>query len=219
MKLFIAIIIAAIISGPVLTSCKVTEKSIPGVYQSSGLLKAQLTIKEDKTFELGGLNSGHSNALAGGGLNDHTTGIWILKEKKVQLILAKGSVIDDSITRFTNISCFNFWDKDGAPISIRYILIPVSKLKPHFGNSLYFFSQDFKPADTLTFYFDGYPPFYFPGSIPSTIGNNMHKITMQLPDPNVTAVIKLKARKKRLIVIPKPTSAEDAKQVRFHRLD
>lgn len=219
MKLLIAIIIATIISGPILTSCKVTEKTIPGVYQSSGLLKVQLKLKMDNTFEWGGLNGNQLNAGPGKALNDLTTGIWNLKEKKLRLILAKGCLIDDSITRFTNISCFNFWDKDGAPVSIRYILIPSSRLKPHFGNSLYFFSQDFKPADTLAFYFDGYPPFYFPGSIPATIGNNMHKITLQLPDPNVTTEIRLKVRKNRLFVIPKFTSTGDAKQVKFHRVD
>jgi hypothetical protein len=91
------------------------------------------------------------------------------------------SSINDSITRFTNISSFNFWNRYGDPVSIRSIVVPPARPKPHFGNSLYFFSQDFKETDTLKFYFDGYPPFKFPGSIPSTIGNNIHKIILQEP--------------------------------------
>src|SRR5690348_5680682 len=164
MKLFTAIIIALSISFFALSACKVTENTIPGVYQSSGLLKQQLILKEDKTFEIGSLNAGSPNTGQSDALSNLTTGIWHLEGKRLKLMVAKATLIDDSITRFSNISCLNFWDRYGAPISIRYILIPSSKLKPHFGNSLYFFSQDFKSTDTITFYFDGYPPFYFPGS-------------------------------------------------------
>lgn len=210
MKLLIAITIFILF----LASCKVTEKMIPGEYQASTSTQAKLRLNKDKTFDLKILNPGQINSTIGDLPYNFTAGIWQLKKNRLKLLQPRAPFVDDSITRFTNISCLNFWDRAGDPVYIRYILVPPSGPRPHFGNSLYFFSQDFKSTDTLTFYFDGYPPFRFPGSIPSTIGNNMHKITMQEPDPGAIPQLIFMVRKNRLILLPKKFSfirRQDAK--------
>jgi len=183
----------------VLASCKVDEKTIPGNYLPKGSRNVEFIFNENKTFDLGMTTSATHYAFR----TAQATGIWKLENNRLKLMEPKTPFIDDSITRFTNISCFNFWDNNGDPVSIRYIRVPPEKLKPHFGNSLYFFSQDFKPTDTLTFYFDGFPPFKFPGSVPSTIGNNMHKITMLEPNRHQLPQIEFIVRKKGLLLLPK----------------
>jgi hypothetical protein len=195
MKLLIVITIFLFL----LSACKVNEKMIPGHYLPKGSREVEFIFNENKTFDLGITTA----ATHYGFPSPQATGIWQLENNRLNLMQPKTPLIDDSITRFTNISCFNFWDNNGDPVSIRYIKVPPERLKPHFGNSLYFFSQDFKSTDTLTFYFDGYPPFKFPGSVPSTIGNNMHKITMLEPNRHQLPEIQFIVRKKGLLLLPK----------------
>jgi len=173
-----------------LISCKLTADNIAGTYQQGNKISSRLILKKDKTFEFAGrenivsspdasTNSNHLNFL--------TSGTWELKSNQLML---NSSAIDslsheygftDSIARFTSITSFNFWNRYGDPVSIRSILLPPARTKPHFGNCLYFFAQDFKPTDTLVFHFDGYPDFIYPGTIPYAIGNNMHKIILREP--------------------------------------
>jgi hypothetical protein len=194
MKLLIIIIFASLF----ITSCKVMEKSITGVYSPIADNDSHLILKADRTFELAIVHP-PTDHLSNRSKN-YISGVWRLEKNRLKLFQPETPNFDDSITRFTNISCFNFWDTKGDPVSIRYILVPASKPKPHFGNSLYFFAQDFNPSDTLTFYFEGYPPFKFPGSVPATIGNNMHKITMQESYRNRIPEIQFTVRKKRLLL-------------------
>jgi hypothetical protein len=199
MKLLIIIIIA----GGVIASCKVQEKSIPGFYTTANSNDTQLILKEDKTFQLIVLNPKTDHLSTE--ISNHLNGIWLLEKNRLKLSPDKEILIDDSITRFTNISCFNFWTPDGDPVSIRSILFTPTMPRPHFGNSLYFFAQDFKPTDTLTFYFDGYPPFRFPGTIPSTIGNNMHRITLVEPYRPAPWELKFIVKDRRLVLLPHKT--------------
>jgi hypothetical protein len=191
-----------------LSACRVTEKNITGTYYPKNNQLTRLTLKEDKTFELACLHPGTDSLLLPSypSYNFYTSGIWELDKNKLVLTsIHPGAIsvtrgIEDSIVRFTNISCFSFWNRYGEPVLIRYILLPPARAKPHFGNSLYYFAQDFKDTDTLRFYFDGYPPFDFPGSIPDAIGNNMHKITLNEPYlANVFNNMDLKVKRNKLI--------------------
>lgn len=195
MKLLILILFTVLI----VASCKVNEKMIPGHYFSKNPNDIEFVFNENETFEM---KMELSPGFYSGGEQEQTTGVWRLENTRLKLLQPQIPLIDDSITRFTNISCLNFWNIKGDPVSIRYILVPPEKLKPHFGNSLYFFSQDFKSTDTLTFYFEGYPPFKFPGSVPSTIGNNMHKITMKEPYGKRPPEMEFIVRKKGLLLLP-----------------
>jgi hypothetical protein len=170
-------------------SCRISEKSLTGVYSPERNQRTRLILREDKTFEFALLNPATDTLIfrETNPSNFSTTGYWeydkkglVLKSSRENLPVT-AQAIDDSVTHFTSISSMNFWNRYGDPVPIRYILLPPARTKPHFGNSLYFFVQDFKQSDTLRFYFDGYPPFNFPGSIPPTIGNNMHKIVLNEP--------------------------------------
>ena len=120
-------------------------------------------------------------------LNFLTRGTWDLNSNHVTLNSSASDSLNvdysftDSITRFTSITSFNFWNRYGDPVFIRSIQLFRAKPKPHFGNSLYLFAQDFQRTDTLVFQFDGYPDFTYPGSIPYAIGNNTHKIILHEP--------------------------------------
>lgn len=172
-----------------LPSCRVTEKNIAGIYQPLNGQRTRIELRPDHSFELALLHPGTDTLLFPhrDPVNCFTRGTWeydnktIVLKSRIDPVLQPSAAIDDSITRFTNISSFNFWTRYGDPVSIRSISLPPSQPKPHYGNSLYFFAQDFKETDTLKFYFDGFPPFSFPGSIPSSIGNNIHKIVLHEP--------------------------------------
>ncbi len=169
----------------VAVSCKHSQKSIAGTYRPLKNSPSRLLLKEDSSFEMAMLDPHIDSALFPGigNKNFYANGTWRLMDHR-QLQFTASDLppappsINDSISRFTNISSFNFWNRYGEPLPIRYILIPPGRPKPHFGNSLYFFAQDFSPTDTLEFYFDGYAPVRYPGTIPAAIGNNIHKITL-----------------------------------------
>lgn len=183
MKLFVLIIVLM----GLVPACRISEKSMTGTYFPDKNQFSRLILKDDKTFELALLNPATDSLFLPGNSsgNFFTTGLWSLENKKLILTCSSASSpvkgVQDSIARFTNISSFNFWNRFGDPVSIRYIVLPPAKPKPHYGNSLFYFAQDFKQTDTLRFYFDGFPRFDFPGSISPAIGNNIHKITLSEP--------------------------------------
>jgi hypothetical protein len=169
-------------------SCKLAADAVTGIYQPADHPCSRLVLKNDNTFEyLGKSASAEDRDDSGRQHNFLTTGTWQLKNDQLLLnSFSKDSVgydahLSDSITRFTTISSFNFWNQFGDPVSIRSIILPRAKTKPHYGNCLYLFAQDFKPNDTLVFHLDGYPDFRYPGTIPYAMGNNMHKITLREP--------------------------------------
>jgi hypothetical protein len=200
-------LLTGIVALSLLSACRVSERAIVGTYHPAGDQFTRLVIKEDKTFELALLSPATDTLLITGhsSQNSFTIGSW--KYEKNRLVLTSDPTgshtiagsFDDSLTRFTNISSFNFWNRYGDPVPIRYIILPPSPGKPHFGNSLYYFSQDFKRTDTLKFYFDGYPPFNFPGSVPYAIGNNMHKVTLIEPYYPSFQILSLAVKKNTLI--------------------
>ena len=190
-----------------LFSCRLAEKEIAGTYYPDHTGRTRLILNQDKTFEFSLLNPATDTLIfyQPNPSNFFTTGHWEYDKKELVLKSSKNNIhpsietINDSITHFTAISSMNFWNRYGDPVPIRYILLPPARAKPHFGNSLYFFAQDFKQTDTLKFYFDGYPPFNFPGSIPATIGNNMHKIVLNEPyHPLSLSSISFTAKKNKL---------------------
>jgi len=173
----------------ILSSCKITADTVVGTYQQNDGTATRLVIKKDKTFEFIGpvviTSAGYSYSPTD--QNVLAAGSWELKNKQLLLnsfatdSLAYESGTTDSIARFTSVTSFNFWNRYGDPVSIRSIRLPGSKSKPHFGNGLYLFAQDFKATDTVRFCFEGYPDFTYPGSVPYAIGNNTHKIILREP--------------------------------------
>ena len=169
----------------VITSCAIKPARIAGVYHAGKNSATRLTLHENGNFELSLLNPNSDTTCFKNtqGANCYTTGTWKLHHKRSIVLhsnnkIAVPEIVSDSISRFTNISAFNFWNRYGEPIPIRYIVLPPARPKPHFGNSLYFFSQDFSRTDTIKFFFEGYKTVSYPGVIPSAIGNNIHKVTI-----------------------------------------
>ena len=153
-------------------------------------MSSRLILNKDKTFEFTGNKSAlpEPDLTAGAdNLNFLTSGTWEFSSNHVKLqsrdvdSMSVAPPFTDSITRFTSITSFNFWNRYGDPVSIRSIRLYRSKTKPHFGNSLFFFAQDFQRTDTIVFQLEGYPDFSYPGSIPYAIGNNTHKIVLHEP--------------------------------------
>ena len=173
----------------VLLSCKMTADNVAGIYQQENRT-SRLILKKDKTFEYAGDKSAliePGSPPTSDNLNFLTRGTWEFGSNHVKLhsrdsdSLSVTPAFTDSITRFTSITSFNFWNRYGDPVSIRSIRFLKSKTKPHFGNTLFLFAQDFQRADTLVFQLAGYPDFSYPGSIPYAIGNNTHKIILHEP--------------------------------------
>jgi len=187
-----------------LISCT-SVRQISGIYQSSET-GSQLALKPDSSFEW--IYPGSKETEIGSGQNNRsllyfTSGKWSIDKRQLVLVPSSAmenfsaQIADDSISRFTSISSINFWNRFGEQVKIRAIRLPGAALKPHFGNSLYFFAQDFHRKDTLIFYLEGYRPFMYPGTIPGSIGDNIHKITLYEPyhDAGLTAI---RVRGKRL---------------------
>jgi len=172
-----------------LPSCKITADSVVGTYQQKEGTAARLMIKKDKTFEFIGpvIITAAGYSYSPSDQNVLAAGSWEIKNKQLLLnsfttdSLGYENGTTDSIARFTSVTSFNFWNRYGDPVSIRSIRLPGSKAKPHFGNGLYLFAQDFKSTDTVRFCFEGYPDFTYPGSVPYAMGNNTHKITLREP--------------------------------------
>jgi len=172
-----------------LYACRVSEKTIPGTYHSAALPRFELQLQNDYSF----LYTIPATPMPDAGETTQAdssfvyTGRWEYKDKKLYFHCGgkPESCVPqsarDSIGRFTSISSFSFADPQGNPVLIRQISYSPAVLKPHYGNSLYFFAQDFKQTDTLVFYFKDYPAFRYPGSIPYSIGNNLHKVTLYQP--------------------------------------
>ncbi len=171
-----------------LFACRVTQENVTGTYQHHGNRMTSLTLDKDHRFTfVSRVVNIKANDADSTEPNFFTTGSW--KVVKKNLILQSDhsppnpdeELFSDSISRFTYISSFVFVDPAGEPVSIRQITFYPDKIKPHYGNSLYFFAQDFRKTDTLTFHFLGYPAFKYPGSVPYSYANNMHKITLYDP--------------------------------------
>lgn len=162
-----------------------SEESLAGKYQLQNNTASTLILHSDKTFEFSVVGEKATAVFIPdtNTLNFYSTGQWQLQKNNKLILQTSPAIqpenkINDSVTHFTNISAIHFWNRFGEPISIRSISIAKGKAKPHFGNGLYFFSQDFKDTDTLVFNFEGYPSISYPGDIPYTFGNNMHKVTL-----------------------------------------
>ena len=163
------------------TGCKGTS-SVYGTYFLSADKRSKLVLEEDSSFILNTFKNDSFCYNTGKFYSRHHT--LLLSSLPVDSN-THTATFTDSVSFFTNITSFSFWNKDGEVIPIRRIQIGHQPANAHYGNSLYYFVEDFKATDTLRFYFQGYPTLSYPGNIQSVKGNNGHKITLTetyLPD-------------------------------------
>lgn len=152
------------------SSCKLTEKDILGVYKLEGFPKTTLKINADKTFEFSkNKRNPYLHPF------DHpdqyyydTKGSWQTISKKVisltsqtdtivyPLVQIKTSPAKDS--GFSNIT---FYDKYGDTVRILYVQLSDSSTVGRLHGTMPCFSKDLTASDTFEFHFYGYRPYIF----------------------------------------------------------
>ncbi|MFT3676957.1 MAG: hypothetical protein QM781_13770 [Chitinophagaceae bacterium] len=202
------------------SSCTLAPRTLQGSWRPDSKSSSRLYLDSTGRFDWALLDL-HKDSLLFPGLNRHgrITGTWELRRPNTIWFFAdsiqhSSSFVfaTDSIARFTSISSFQFINRFGDPVSIRQVVIPPARPKPHYGNSLYYFAQDIPQYDTLRFLFDGFPPVSYPGTIAAAIGNNLHKVTLHEPYLTMPVpVLKMKAHKNRLV--------EKRKKILYKKVD
>lgn len=155
------------------TACKPAKDNVFGNYYLKDK-SAIITLQTDSSFIFKSRTS-DSTFISKGFLNYTHTNLLLTS---LPSNIYHTQTISDSITFFTSINSFSFWNTENEPIDIRRIQINNGPSKAHYGNSLYYFEQDFKATDTIRFYFVNYPAVSYPGDIKMIPGNNGHKVTL-----------------------------------------
>jgi hypothetical protein len=158
----------------VVSACNPANRSVDGTYYLQGDKSTRLILQTDSSFIYRTLEK-DSFLLNKGRFSSYSNGLQLTSLPSNPDI---SSPFSDSVSFFTSITSFSFWDSEGTGVAIRSIQINNGSAKAHYGNSLYYFDQDFKPADTIRFFFHGYSPLSYPGDIQKLPGNNGHKITL-----------------------------------------
>lgn len=202
------------------SSCTIAPRASQGSWQPNPKSNSRLLLDSNGRFDWALLDL-RTDSLLLSGLKQHgrITGYWQLRRHNTLWLLpdsidhpAPFLFATDSIARFTSISSFQFIDRFGEPVSIRQVVVPPARPKPHYGNSLYYFAQDIRAGDTLRFFFDGFPPVSYPGTIAPAIGNNLHKVTLHEPYLAMPLpAIRLKAHRNKLV--------DKKKKIQYKRVD
>lgn len=154
------------------SGCNTINHAVYGTYYLQNDKTTTLSLKEDSSFVY---KSSREDSFF------VSTGIFYAVAKGIELHTlapANNAKFSDSVSFFTGITSFSFRDADGNSIDIRRIRINDAPSKAHYGNSLYYFEQDFKATDTIRFFFQGYGLLRYPGDIKKISGNNAHHITL-----------------------------------------
>lgn len=154
------------------SACGSTNRTVYGTYYLQTDKSTSLTLQEDSSFVFKTIQQDSFFINQG---TYHTTVKGIELNSLPQAYATRFS---DSVSFFTGITSFSFWDSEGNSIDIRRIQINDAPSKAHYGNSLYYFEQDFKPADTIRFFFHGYGAISYPGDIKKISGNNAHRVIL-----------------------------------------
>lgn len=153
-------------------SCSSRHRTVYGTYYLQTDKTTSLSLHEDSSFVF--KTTRQDSFFINEGVY-HTTVKGIELNSSIQVHHAPFS---DSVSFFTGITSFSFWDSERNSIDIRRIQINDAPSKAHYGNSLYYFEQDFKAADTIRFFFHGYGSISYPGDIKKISGNNAHRVTL-----------------------------------------
>ncbi len=153
-------------------ACRSQNRTVFGAYYLQTDKSTTLHLKEDSSFVYKTMRL-DSFFVNSGTYHSTPKGIELSSLPQEQY-----TSFSDSVSFFTGITSFSFWDSEGNSIDIRRIQINNSPSKAHYGNSLYYFEEDFKQADTIRFFFHGYGSISYPGDIKKISGNNAHRVTL-----------------------------------------
>lgn len=151
-----------------LSSCKVTEKDIIGMYQLHQFPKTTLKINADNTFEFSKNNPNpylhpfdHPDEYYA-----DTKGNWQTLNKKTIVLTSQSDTlvyplvsIQANPARDKNWSHFTFFDTYGDTVKILYVQYIDSSISAQMHRSMDYFSEDLTKRDTLEFHFYGYRPY------------------------------------------------------------
>jgi len=153
-----------------ISSCKVTEKNVTGLYTLDGFPKTTLKINSDKTFEFS-KNNRNPYLLPFDHPDEYfsnTKGIWRRVDKKtISLTSQSDTLVYPLVSSRTNTaknkdwSNFTFYDTYGDTVKILYVQYSDSTISAAMHRSMNYFTEDLTKRDTLEFYFYGYRPYTF----------------------------------------------------------
>jgi len=153
-----------------ISSCKVTEKDIPGSYKLDRFPKTTLKINADKTFEF--IKNNPNPYLHPFDHSDEyfsiTKGKWAIRDDQTISLTSQSDTlvyplvtVQSSPARDKEWSYFAFVDTYGDTIKILYVQYTDNSIKAALHRSMDYCMEDLIKRDTLEFHFYGYRPFTF----------------------------------------------------------
>lgn len=191
-----------------ISSCKVTEKDMVGLYKLDRFPKTVLKINSDRTFEFSKINRNpylhpfdHSDEYYA-----ETKGTWMPIDKKtISLTSQSDTLIYPLVSqqlypaRDSQRSYFTFYDTYGDTIKVLYVQYTDSSIAAALHRSMDYFTEDLTKRDTLEFHFYGYRPYTF---IKGQKTNNDYSITLKPGfQPNFFRGTEFRVKRKQLIDI------------------
>ncbi|RYE58077.1 MAG: hypothetical protein EOP48_04370 [Sphingobacteriales bacterium] len=163
-------IFIATLSVWLISSCKVTNKDLTGLYRLNRFPKTNLTINSDGTFDFSKINSNpylhpfeHPEEYYA-----DTKGTWRRVENRtISLTSQRDTLIYPLVaveaqpSRDDNLSYFAFYDTYGDTVNVLYVEYVDGLIVSRLHGSMRYFVENLTKRDTFTFYFYGYPPFTF----------------------------------------------------------
>ena len=153
-----------------ISSCKVTEKNITGLYGLDRFPKTTLKINSDKTFEFS-KNNRNPYLLPFDHQDEYfskTKGTWQRVDKKTISLTSQSDTIVYALfslranpAKNKDWSSFTFYDTFGDTVKILYVQYSDSTISAAMHRSMDYFTEDLTKRDTLEFYFYGYRPYTF----------------------------------------------------------
>lgn len=190
------------------SSCKVTEKDIVGVYQLDRFPKTTLKINADKTFEFS-KNNRNPYLHPFDHLDEYyadTKGTWQSLDKKTISLTSQSDTLIYPLAslqtypaRNKEYSSFTFYDKYRDTVNILYVQYSDGSSVAMFHRTMDYFTEDMTKRDTLEFHFYGYRPYTF---ISGQKRNQDYSITLKPSfQPNFFRGTEFRIKRKKLIDI------------------
>jgi len=168
-----------------ISSCKVAEKDMVGLYKLDGFPKTTLRLNLDMTFEFSKNNRNpylHPFDHPDEYYSD-TRGSWQKLEKRVISLTSQSDTLVYPLfstqtypAHDKGVSNFTFYDKYGDTVQILCVQYSDSSITAALHRSMDYFTQDLTKRDTLEFHFYGYRPYRF---INGQKDNHDYKITLK----------------------------------------
>jgi len=191
-----------------ISSCKVSEKDIVGLYKLDRFPKTTLKINSDKTFEFSKNNRNpylhpfdHPDEYYA-----ETKGIWQTVDKRIISLTSQSDTLiyplvslQTNPARNIDQSYFTFYDTYGDTIKILYVQYTDNSISAAMHRSMEYFTEDITKRDTLEFHFYGYRPYIFIGEQKK---NQDYRITLKPSfQPNFFRGTEFRIKRKQLIDI------------------